>query len=368
MINGLRIGGAESLLVTLSEELQRRGMPLTIITLRPNDPGVQQKIEAAGGRVVEFPSRKLRDWGRLQAVGQFLESENVDVLHTHLTMANILGQLLGWRLDIPTISTLHNVHMRSQNHFWHHQLENWLLNRRAAAVVAVGDTVAAAHKDRLRHQKIRVIPNAVPDILPLREHECMAIRCELTNGSPDRPLLLAVGRLERQKAFADLLEAMAIHLRTYPDTHLAIAGGGPLRPLLEDRCALLGIEHRVQLLGVRHDVHHLMMAADVYVNSSHWEGLPISLLEALAAGLPVVVTRVGEVAYVVDDSCATIVEPGQPIDLAAALDAIVANPQRRQSMGIAGRQLIRSHYSASVWVDQLLELYGQVTKRERVPA
>lgn len=368
IINGLRIGGAESLLVTLSEELYRRGIPLTIVTLRPNNKGVQDKIEAVGGRVVEFPSRKLRDWGRLQALGQFLESENVDVMHTHLTMANILGQWLGWRLKIPTVSSLHNIHMRSQNNFWHHQLENWLLNNKAAAVVAVGESVAAAHADRLKQQKIRVIHNAVPDFKPLREHECMETRCELTNGYPDRTVLLAIGRLERQKAFTDLLEAMAIHLRTHPDTHLAIAGDGPLRPVLEDRCAVLGIEHRVQLLGVRHDVPRLMMAADVYVNSSHWEGLPISMLEALSAGLPVVATRVGEVVHVVDSATAELVEPGQPIDLAAALDMIVASPQRRRALGAAGRKLIHQRYSATIWVDQLLDLYHEVSTPEKVMA
>lgn len=368
MINALRIGGAESLLVTLSEELDRRGLPLTVLTLRSNNRSVQAKIEANGGRVVEFPSRKLYNIPRLQALTHFLAAEKIDVLHTHLTMANILGQVSGWRLGIPTVSSLHNIHMRSENNFLQHRLESWLLNQKAAAVVAVGESVAEAHAGRLPRQNIRVIHNAVPAIPALPRQECLELRSFLTDGHPQRVVLLAIGRLERQKAFVDLIEAMSVHLKRFPDTHLAIAGDGPRRALLEERCAALGIAQRVKLLGPRHDVEKLLAASDIYVNSSHWEGLPISLLEALAAGLPIVATRVGEVVHVVDERCAMLVDPGRPAELAAALDAIVANPNRQRALGAAGRKLIDSRYSAHLWVDQLLELYGEICRPVRMVA
>ncbi|MDJ0753842.1 MAG: glycosyltransferase [Ardenticatenaceae bacterium] len=358
VINSLRVGGAEKLLITMSREMQQRGIPLTIVTLRPNVPACQLEIESTGTRVVEFPGRKLRDLKRLRALNRFLEDQPVSLIHTHLTMANILGQFLAWRHGIPAVTSLHNVHMRSQANPVQHRLETWLLNNKAAAVIAVGDKIASAHADRLPKQNIEVIPNAVslsaPALNPLDRQE---VRRELTGDHPERPLLLAVGRLEQQKAFGDLLEALAIHHQNKPETHLAIAGDGPQRPLLQQKCAELGLADRVKLLGVRHDIPRLLAAADLYVSSSHWEGLPVSLLEAMGAGLPVVVTRVGEIPQIVNEQHGVVVNPQQPVDLAAAIDSLIDQPPQRVKLGQNGRDMITSKYGVEQWVDRLLALY-----------
>jgi glycosyltransferase involved in cell wall biosynthesis len=175
--------------------------------------------------------------------------------------------------------------------------------------------------------------------------------------------LLAVGRLSEQKGFADLLEAFAIVHNTHPEAFLAIAGAGELQGELTARLQQLGLTGHASLLGGRSDVPQLLRASDVFVSSSLWEGLPVAVLEAMSAGLPIVATRVGEVPLTVVEGTGLLAPPAQPQQLAAALQTMLTDAAKREALGRAALEHVERHHSPATWFDQHLALYQSVTRR-----
>jgi glycosyltransferase involved in cell wall biosynthesis len=123
------------------------------------------------------------------------------------------------------------------------------------------------------------------------------------------------------------------------------------------------LQHHVRLLGARNDVPQLLSASDVYVSASHWEGLPLTVLEAMAAGLPIVATGVGDVPRVVVAGTGVIVPPRDPSALAKALRNLLAEPERMRVMGQTAQAHIARHFNSTVWLDNLLAVYAQAQTR-----
>jgi glycosyltransferase involved in cell wall biosynthesis len=162
-----------------------------------------------------------------------------------------------------------------------------------------------------------------------------------------------------------LLEAFAeVHTHT-PEAFLAIAGAGELQGELNARLERLGLTGHARFLGGRGDVPQLLRASDVFVSSSLWEGLPVAVLEAMAAGLPIVATHVGEVPLTVVEGTGLLTPPAQPQPLAAALQSLLADPARREAMGRAALAHVERHHSPASWLDQHLALYRTLTTRSK---
>ena len=171
------------------------------------------------------------------------------------------------------------------------------------------------------------------------------------------PLLVAVGNLYPVKDHATLLRALA-HL---PDARVAIAGRGEEEPNLRALSIELGIESRVHLLGLRSDIDRVLTAADLFVQPSLSEGLPLAILEAMAAGLPIVATRVGGMAEaVVDGETGTLVAPAQPEQLAQVLGSMLADRDRLARMGRAGRQRAEREFSIGQMAKRYAALYASL--------
>jgi len=362
MINALRVGGAEKLVVTFARSVQTKNAQLTVITLRTSVPEVKQMVLDTGARVVEFHHRKMFAPGRFVQLLQFLKQEKIDVIHTHLTMANILGASSGSLAGIPVVTTLHNVSTESASHPVRGPLESWLLNHNVARLIAVGQETAATQRSRFTDKEITVLPNAVeiPETIPTSRLAALRDELGIPHGAP---FLLAVGRLEVQKGMSDLISAFELLLNSQPCAHLAVAGIGSLRDQLVHEIKVAGLEGKVQLLGSRNDIPELLAACDVFVSAAHWEGLPVSILEAMAAGKPVVATQVGDLPQLIKSETGMLVPPGNPPVLADALRIMLSDPQQAASCGIAARQMIVDEYNASDWVDSLLALYADVIQQ-----
>jgi glycosyltransferase involved in cell wall biosynthesis len=133
------------------------------------------------------------------------------------------------------------------------------------------------------------------------------------------------------------------------------------RPDIEARIAELRLADYVKLLGLRSDVSCLLTVSDLYVNASLWEGLPLAHLEAMAAGLPLAVTAVGEIPRFVLADTGITVPPQSPAELSQAILSLLADPIRRAAMGKSARQFIVDYYSASVWFGELMNLYQRIS-------
>ena len=159
----------------------------------------------------------------------------------------------------------------------------------------------------------------------------------MPDGADNGPVIVTLGRLMRQKAHADLLSAARLVLQQRPDARFVIAGTGYLLPSLKQMAADLGIAERVTFPGVRRDVPQVLAAADIFVLSSLWEGLPLSAVEAMAAARPAVVTDVGGCGELVEDGVhGYVVPPQQPQALAGALLKLVADPAATPGHGPRG--------------------------------
>lgn len=227
--------------------------------------------------------------------------------------------------------------------------------------------VSEAMADELRSvvaypERVTVINNAIH---PERFHGVgRELREEFVNGA-ERPIALTLARLDFQKGLETLIEAAA----TLPDVLFLIAGDGPERARLEAVARDRGVADRVRFLGRRSDVPKLLSACDVFVLPSLFEGLPVSVLEAMAASRPVVATSIpGTAEAVVDGETGWLVPPRDPAALAAAVARVVADPAMGRRMGEAGLLRVRARYSAAELGRRLDALYGELLHRAPEPS
>lgn len=368
IVDSLRVGGAERLQVTLARALEHYPTRLTIIVLSDQDrshPAFVSELKDTGAPIHFLPGFTLLAPGRFWRLLRLVRKLKPDILHTHLTTSNILGSMVGRLLGIPVITTLHNTAFASKNDRQIRvRLETLALRHGAQKVLAVGPIVADAHRERLSNQEIVTIPNAVPLIDPLPDAERDALRQSIT-GDAVKPLLFSAGRLSEQKGYSVLVDAIAQLREKHPDAVVAIAGQGELREELEQQITAKGVGSNILLLGVRDDIPKLAAASDLFVSSSLWEGLPVAVLEAMSAGLPIVATRVGDVPRVVVEGTGLLVEPGDPTALAGALDTMLSDADFRASCARDAREFVRREHNTDDWIARLLALYENTSKSGR---
>jgi len=358
IIDTLKTGGAQSLLAALVENLPAGEVKVDVIVLdsQSNSPA-QARLRAAGALIHTLPGKRLADPTRLLRLLRHLKATPYDIVHTHLTYANILGVIAARFARRPVVASLHNV--RPSHHGRLALTLEGLVLHGANDVLAVGQQVATAYRVRLPRLAIRVIPNAVARPTSLSPTVRQALRAELV-GSASRPLLIAVGRLTVQKGYPDLIAAMARLVDELPEATLLIVGTGEMRAELEVIIRDYGLDEHVFMLGLREDVPALLAAADLFVSASHWEGLPVALLEAMAAGLPVVATAVGDIPSVVSGETGQLAPAGKPEKLAAAIFDLVVDHERRTKLGRAAAAHVARHYGVAAWSRQMLEMYTGV--------
>jgi len=217
----------------------------------------------------------------------------------------------------------------------------------------------------VRAEKVCVIPNGlVLDKFVVTNSNKKEVRRDLGVAEEDF-LWLAVGRLEEPKDYPNLLQAFRIVLDKY-EAYLYVAGQGSLMEDLERQAIKLGISDRVVFLGLRRDIPQLLQAADGFVLSSAWEGLPNTVMEAMAAAKPVVATSVGGVPELVQEGkTGYIVPPRNPEALALAMEKMMAlSHEERCEMGKAGREHIEANYSLDRVVDQWEKLYMELLQKK----
>jgi glycosyltransferase involved in cell wall biosynthesis len=356
-----RIGGAERHVMLLAKGMRRRGWRVTVVALADSRSAGAAELTGDGIAFLNLGMRRgLADphgWTRF--IG-WLKHEKPDVVHAHLPHAAWLARWSRLCAPIPVlIDTLHSSSTGTAGRRLGYRLSRRLPDQ----VTAVSRSVADSHLTAgvVNRNTLRVLHNGVdtndwrPD--PLVR---LAVRREL--GLGDEFLWLAVGRLEMVKDYPTLLKAMAAVLRP---AQLIIAGSGPLLRNLAHLSFHLGLERRVRFLGFVPDVKRWFQAADGFVLSSRWEGLPMTLLEAAACGLPAVATDVpGSREVIVDGDTGTLVPPIDAAALAWAMNETMLIPiEERRAMGERARRRAAERFSLTASVDRCEELYGDLLRK-----
>jgi len=340
-----KIGGAERQLLLLAKELSARGWQVTIVALSGN---ASEELAEVGYLSLQMRKAWIDPQGWLRYLAWAAENKP-EIVHAHLPHAIWFARCV--RLLVPVrvqLDTIHTSNPGNRARRLAYRLTNRLTNCVTCVSAAVaGAALAAGLASR---ENLAILPNgvAIPTI-PFNRPPCIAPQFRW----------LAVGRLAPVKDYPTLLRAFA----TLPGQPiLQIAGEGPDEQPLRKLAAELNIESRIQFAGFQGNIQPLLFTADGFVLSSLWEGLPMSVLEASAAGLPVVATDGPGTRETIQPGVTGLIVPvSDPTALAQAMAEVMAmHPDRRNQMGLSARKFVEAHFSLPNIVSQWEQLYSQL--------
>jgi glycosyltransferase involved in cell wall biosynthesis len=373
-VNSVEMGGVEEHVRQLAAAFVARGVQVLLICPESDEIGRLAAAGVAAGAKV-FRLTLSSGTGRLDALRRFfklvrlLRSQGVDVLHVHLTgytggrwaiLAGVLAR---------TPAVVCTLHIAPANPVkWGVRLDRRFMN------LLVDRFIAVSHITRgrlirylgLPPDKTAAVPNAV-ELHRYRSGPAQTRHAILSSfGIPDGARIIGcVARLSHQKGIAFLIESTPALLAGVPDAHVVLVGDGPLRAELEQQAVALGVRDRIHFVGRQEDIPSWLAAMDVFVLPSLFEGLPLSILEAMAAGLPVVATAVDGTPEAVEDGATGRLVPSEDAAaLAAALVEVLATPGLAARLGAAGRARAEL-YSESALVERLAAVYGAVLTHKR---
>jgi glycosyltransferase involved in cell wall biosynthesis len=366
ILPSLVVGGAERLVVHLMERLNReRFAPVCICLESPQGTHYEARVQASGTPLYFLGKGAGASWRVLQQLDALFRQYRPTVVHTHIIGLNYAYPLM-FRYRTP--ARVHTVHSLAQ-HEVGVRIGAWVrilaFRYRIGHVVpvAVAEDVRTTIRQLYGYLDAPLIPNGIPTDEYAPDPNRRRRWRQRHGLEPEAIVLTHVGRFAPPKNHALLIEAFA-QVRTHTPLYLLLVGGGELEDAVRQQVAGLGLQERVRFLGVRADVPAILNASDLFVLSSRWEGNPMSVMEAMAAGLPVVSTAVGGVPELVrEGETGLLVPSGDAAALARALQALVDDPARREAMGKAARQHAITHFDIRHTVRQYEALYERLLQK-----
>lgn len=352
VVNWLKPGGAEVQLIHLAEGLARSGHEVTLCCM--NDAFVDvAPLRDAGVEIVSLHAQSR--FARLRAVPRLRRlARKSEIVHCTIWDASLWGRIAAILARRPVVVADHATDRRVHTSAKGTSRESWvalhnkLLDPFTFATVSVAATQRAVLlNEGVDPAKIVYIPNGLP---------IAAMRAAAAAGPPrsefdipeDAPTVMQVGVFREEKNQVGALEALAGMRAAGSDAHLIFVGDGPTKPEVDKRVAELGAEAWVHFLGMRSDVPAVLSLADVLVQPSHADAMPLSVLEAMAVGVPVVATAVGDVPAMLAGRAGLTVPAEDQAALEAALGELLADPHRRAEMGAAGEEIAAARDSSKM--------------------
>jgi glycosyltransferase involved in cell wall biosynthesis len=351
------IGGAERVAASLARELDpERFDRMLCVTRRASAPTLEEELRTAGVTLVELERRVTLDVPAWRRFVQFVRRERVDIIHAHMFGSNIWGTVLGRLARVPVVI--------AHEHGWSYDgrparrfLDREVVARGADAYIAVSeyDRSQMVRVERIPPRRIHVVPNGIPPLVSTG-HD---VRAEL-GLSTSAAVVGTVCELRREKALEVLIDAAA----QLPAVNVLIVGDGPEEPNLRAHVDAAGVGNRVHMLGRRTDVGDVLASLDVAVCCSDFEAAPLSVMEYMAAGLPVVATRVGGLPDLVrEGETGLFVGPRDSTALADAIKGLLESPSERRRLGAAARERQRAEYDFAHFVGRMEQLYVELHAR-----
>ena len=349
VISNLSIGGAERLFVNLCNALH--GDRVVVVLL--GDADIQPSLETGLRDDIEVRRLRMRKraWYRdVKALARLFRETGCDVVHTHMFWANLYGALAARRAGVPLVTSEHG--RNEWKNGWHRWLEVKVISRVARLRLCVSQDILERRNevDGVPASLLRLVPNGT------------VVPPEIDVGTRGT-VVGSVGRLVDAKDYPTLIRAAAILADRGADIQLEIVGDGPERRSIEDAIARQGVASRVKLVGLRTDVAEWLARWAVFASSSTREGQPVALLEAMASGLPSVVTAVGGVPDTLADGVeGIVVPPSDPEALADGLQRLLEHPGLRGSMGRAARERVIRDFSIQSLAQTCRQAYAEVSR------
>lgn len=361
VLHSLHIGGGELLARDIARAHETAFRP--VFALLDDLGPVGGELREQGYRVEVLGRRAGLDLRCAWRLRRFLARERVAVIHAHQYGPLLYAALA--RLPVSRPPILFHEHGRNWPDYRRPKrvLANRLLLGRSDCFVAVGEAVrrALVEFEGLPGERVRVIYNGV-DLAPFDPSRGLAATVRAEQGWPARArVVMQVARLNRLKDHVTSMKVVARLADTEPDLRLVIVGEGEEEAALRALHAELGLGERVEFLGARSDVPRLLQAADAFLLTSISEGIPLTLIEAMASGLPCVATAVGGVPEVVADGVTGLLAPPGDVDaIAAALRRVLADGALAEGLGRAGRERAAKHFAIAPMQAQYARIYREL--------
>src|ERR1051326_1346109 len=351
--------GLERMVATLATMSDRARFEVSIVSLYSRQPGsLAASLEAEGIRVFDLGKRRGLDLRMFERIRRLIAQLRPEVVHTHnYVLRYTLPASLLYRTPV-LVHTIHNLAEREVDRagLWLHKIAF----RKAVHPVVIAETVAGSFEKVYRMPRPSLIMNGIdvaryaagPDRNAWRQQQGF---------DADDLLFVCTARLYPQKNHRDLLASFAAGPAQLPSCRLLLAGDGALLSQLRQQACDLGISQRVHFLGRRDDIAEMLAACDVFVLASLWEGNPLSVMEALAAGLPAVVTGAGAITELVDSGThGKVVPPGDVHSLTQAMMRLANDSHLRRTMSAAAATRAQARFDAARMVEAYQSLYGRL--------
>ncbi len=366
IVDNLDRGGTQTWLIILVKGLAELGFEQRVYCLNEVfNPAIVQKLKASGAPVTIIGRPRLYALIGLAQLYRQIQTWQPDIVQTILPFSDMLGRPLARWLGVPVIVSsiqARNAHKPRLQYFFDRLTAPW-----ADLFISVSQQAipfAVAREGVLPEKAIYIANSIAPDPRD-RSRAGEAIRARLAIG-PETTVLGMIARLVPKKAHQDLLTAYALVVKTVPSTALLVVGDGPLRPRLARQVEQLGLGPRVVFLGDRSDTGDLLAAMDLFVHPSLSEGMPHAVMEAMAAGLPVIASGVDGVQdLIIDGESGWLVPPGQPDVLADRLLFALNNRALWPEIGQAAAHRIATEFSPHKMVMAYSRVFREMLKQAK---
>jgi glycosyltransferase involved in cell wall biosynthesis len=370
LVDGFNLGGTELNAVRTAEGIDRARYDLVVLGMSRRGP-LGDRYVRAGYPIIDFSFRGLRHPDVVPMTARlafWLRTHRIDVLHCHDKYSNMFGALCGRLAGVPNVITSRRFHVYGERRL---EIGNKMAYRICDRVLANSDGVKRIlESEGIVGSKITVVPNFLDDaaFAPAAPDARERFLNEL--GVPGDALVVGcVARLDPVKDHETLMRAFAGLVAQVPHAVLVLVGDGPRRAALEAFAAEIGIAHAVRFAGHRDNGTNLHQAFDISTLASVSEGFPNAVLEALAAGVPVVATDVGAVRDVIESGVTGYVVPARDVGaFAAALIALAADADLRRRLGASGCAIVSQRYRRGPILEMLYALWDEKHRRDGATA
>ncbi len=349
-------GGAENMLIRIALGLDKEKYESVTCLLK--DGWLRSKLVENNVETIIIPQKRCLEIRWLIQAIKYIRKNNINILHTHEFAMNVNASLLSMLINIPCVTTVHGKNYYTEK--WYRKIAYKFVSM-CSYMVAVSGDIKEYLMDQLSlsEDNVHIVINGIntddyvhSDIIRKTTRESLGINNQ-------NVLIGAIGNLYVVKGHIYLVEAAALVCSKYPETMFIIAGRGEQQSRLEGKINELGLHENIKLLGFREDIPELLNALDIYVMSSLSEGTPLSILEAMASGVPIVSTNVGGIPRLIKaGDNGILVDAMNPVQLANALIDFIEHKEKAAAMARQANELVKTAYS----MEKMLSEYDNIYK------
>jgi len=359
----LNIGGLQRVVVDLAIHLDQEIFHVGVLCLREKGP-LTRELEEKNIPVFSISHRKVKtDFLTFAKAYSIIRQFKPDVVHTHNTQPFIDGTMAAFLARVPV--KVHTDHARNFPDKKRYMFAEWIFSHMSDRLIAVSEHTKnnLIKFEKIGASKIDVIHNGIDGNKFKLTFDVNEKKKQF--GVLDRYPIVGLGvRITKQKGITHLIRAVSMLIDTLPDTCLLIAGDGPLQNSLKQEAVELGVAEHIRFVGPQNNMNDILQIIDIFALPSLWEGLPLVILEAMAAKKPIIATNVGGNTEVIKDNLnGILVDPERPDLLADAIISLAGNKTLMEQIANNAYSSYEKNYSVSAMAGKYMKLYAQLLKR-----